>query len=694
VPEKEAVFRLKIEADAKTAVESTAALEDFRKAIDKSKTLIGQYAQTMRALRGSSDEVVSAKAQLKARIDAERDAISRNSLAILKLGTSYEQVAKKAKLTTESTKDVKAAISAAGGPVAELSGRFASLKEILGGANTGLALSTLAAAAALAAFVALGVAVVAAAISLGKFVLESANALRAMGLQREAVTGSADDAARMGRQVDLLATKLATPKEKLNELYISLRRTFDQSRVSGQGILDTFTAVASASAAAGDETGHALQEIIDAGKRAGRVGLNPQQLVGKGGPQFQDIAAALAKNLKVGLVAAEQMLLTYRVPIDAAAKAIKDAVETRFGALNAKKLLDIDVILAKFGENIQGLMKTLSESEGFQLFLSDLKSLGDYFSSTTASGQTMASALTTFGELIGVSFHAAVPSIISLLDRGLNAMLRFENGLLDLALAGDFDWISSAINKLPSFTTAMAVTKVAVVGLTASLVAMGIAAAIAFAPIVLAGVIAAEIYAIYSMLKDLDWSFLGQTLKKDLKSIWDESDLKEMIDIGYNMVMGLVEGIEKGWATLKSAVLGTAGKVKGWFTGPEGVDSHSPSRVFRHYGHTIPQGAAQGIVQGLPEVEQAAARMVVSATSSSGGAAAPGASSGTGSSAGGALAASAHPALHFTFNLPASSSSEETVARLREPSVLDMLTHAVEIGLRSSGIPTQSPAGA
>ena len=104
---------------------------------------------------------------------------------------------------------------------------------------------------AVAAVFAFGAAVAAASVSLVRWIVEEAGALRMMQITREAITGTAVDATHLGHQLDWLASRVSTPKEELAKLTNEITRTLSGTRVGGQGIVDTFNAVAEASDAMG-----------------------------------------------------------------------------------------------------------------------------------------------------------------------------------------------------------------------------------------------------------------------------------------------------------------------------------------------------------------------------------------------------------------------------------------------------------
>lgn len=105
--------------------------------------------------------------------------------------------------------------------------------------------------------------------------------------------------------------------------------------------------------------------------------------------------------------------------------------------------------------------------------------------------------------------------------------------------------------------------------------------------------------------------------------------------MGKAIASGVSEGIMAGLPDSVQAVLGLSDAIKGAFTGKEGIDSHSPSKVFESYGEYSADGYAQGL-EGkmgstrLPFVQDAAVGMM--------GPARP-ASSSTGAAIGGGMGA-------------------------------------------------------
>ena len=369
---KVATYAINLEGNAATKAAADAdALVRLKEQIQASQGAIKGLSQSYRSLRGSSDEVAKAKEQLKAKMEAEKGAISKATLELLGHGKTLQQV------TAETKK-------AAGGAAELGEGMGAMLNPIV---------------AVTAGLVAATAVVAGLTYEIGKFVIESANSLRAMNLTREAASGSAEDAAALGTQVDDLSHKVATSKAELNKLGAAIVQNLSGglSRASGQAIEDTFYAVAQASAAMGDQVGGTLRGLVERGKQWNRFSLSPQDLQGTQ-LQFKEVSEALAKNLNIGIDDARMALFNGRVTLEAGAKALRDAVEKRFGEVNAKRLIDLDVQIAKLKEHFTALASGVVPL--LDPLLEGLNKLLMLFDDSTASGQILQGIFTYIGQTI------------------------------------------------------------------------------------------------------------------------------------------------------------------------------------------------------------------------------------------------------------------------------------------------------
>ena len=75
---------------------------------------------------------------------------------------------------------------------------------------------------------------------------------------------------------------------------------------------------------------------------------------------------------------------------------------------------------------------------------------------------------------------------------------------------------------------------------------------------------------------------------------------EQMVEVGRNLLMGLWNGITDKVQWLKGKVTGVVDIIKGWFTGKDGFDEHSPSKWSRGVFRYVMEGGAEGLSDGLP----------------------------------------------------------------------------------------------
>lgn len=83
---------------------------------------------------------------------------------------------------------------------------------------------------------------------------------------------------------------------------------------------------------------------------------------------------------------------------------------------------------------------------------------------------------------------------------------------------------------------------------------------------------------------------------------WFRSIPEQMKEVGRNLLIGLWDGITDKVEWLKGKVTGVVDIIKGWFTGKDGFDEHSPSKWSRGVFHYVMEGGAEGLSDGLPEL--------------------------------------------------------------------------------------------
>lgn len=70
--------------------------------------------------------------------------------------------------------------------------------------------------------------------------------------------------------------------------------------------------------------------------------------------------------------------------------------------------------------------------------------------------------------------------------------------------------------------------------------------------------------------------------------------------IGHDLIEGIWYGIKDKVEWLKGKVQGVVDKIKGWFTGKDGFDEHSPSKWSKKVFQYVMDGGANGIDAGMP----------------------------------------------------------------------------------------------
>lgn len=591
---EEARFSIPIDSNYEQAEQAARALEELRRKISGGTDKLKDMQAAYKRLTGDTADVLKAKVQLTAQIDAEKNAISAAQLKLNGMGVSYEKLAQRTKRAGDEQKKLgdklkaddagKAAtgakglglaISSAGGPVANLKAKFDRLKEV-GGKGGVLGILAMGIAGLIAAAVALAVALGKSVFDLGKFIVSGANAARSADLLREGVTGSAEDAQRLGQQVDALARKLPTAKAQINEMAVSLRK----AGLSGQTLVDTMNAVGQASAAVGDEAGAKLRELAERGKLTNRFQIAPLEMVGTG-VDFDDIAKALASQMRIGVDKARRALVEGRVKLADGAAAMRQAVEDKFGGLNLRKMMDLDVAFEKFKETVFGFANEVD----LEPFLRGLKLIGSAFDTSTTTGHAMKSIVTMLGNAISTTFEKGAPLVKRFIQGMVLGVLMLTVQVLKLRkqwreTMGDKEIIKGAT----LITLAVKAGTLAFSGLAVTVLWLsGMLAMLGGALNVVAGawhLLEAAWAAGKQALTETDWAATGRAI-----------------------VDGIISGLTSGAGRLVDAVKGLAKKITGTFTSK--LEIRSPSKVFARHGESIPDGVAEGIDSGAPKAAAA-----------------------------------------------------------------------------------------
>lgn len=659
---QEAKFSLVLDDQVSSAATSAGdSLDSLRQRIAGGEDAIKNMRAAFNSLRGSTDAVKAAKAELTAKLNSERDAVSAANLQLLKSGSTYNSVAAKAKkLATEQealkksagaekAKSMSAALSAAGGPVGGLVGKLQGLKDMLGGAGGKMGAMTFAAAGLVAAALAVVAAVGAATYALGRWIVTSANTARSAGLVREAFAGSAKNAANLGTQVDALAAKVPTSKAALNDLAVALMK----SKLGGQATVDTFNAVGQASAALGDEAGGKIKEFIERGRLMGRMHLDPREMLeGFGDLNFDDVAKALAKNTGKTVQAAANELRTGRTKLGDGAKAMRDAVEKKFGGLNLRKMMSLEVLSEKLKEKLADLTSGVN----LEPLLKGFASLSEMFDSSSVTGAALKSLMTAFGNTMGSLLTASMPFIKQFMRGMILGALDLGIGLLQLR-----NWLrrtfgdSKVLSGINWMNMALEAGKATINVVVASVILLAAGVALLIAPFV-------ALYVAWQKAGEAGTA-IGTAIRKFFMGL-------DLSAAGVAIVDGLIAGLKAGAKKLYDAVRGLGDGVKKAFTGK--LEIQSPSKAFFRYGENIDEGAAQGVERN-GRAQSAVDGMVSTPASSS-------------AKAGSVSATSGDVTVNFVYQAAAGAGGD-VASQVNESSVRAALVKIIQEAAIGRGVP-------
>ncbi|MBD8946612.1 MAG: hypothetical protein EGR97_04780 [Clostridiales bacterium] len=116
------------------------------------------------------------------------------------------------------------------------------------------------------------------------------------------------------------------------------------------------------------------------------------------------------------------------------------------------------------------------------------------------------------------------------------------------------------------------------------------------------------------------WNAIKQVwggVKEFFSGIWEKIksafNVSDMAKIGGDLLAGLWNGIKNKVEWLKGKVKNVVDTIKGWFTGKDGFDEHSPSKWAKSVGEYINAGLANGII-GTKDIVLGAVEALVTDT--------------------------------------------------------------------------------
>lgn len=572
-------FTIRIDSNAaKTAREDAAELENLRKRFDATTSSLKQHETALRRLQQGGVVNIATARDLKSKIEAEKNALAEMTEKVTNAGKSFEGLSVQAKKNEDKLKESRAAA---------------------------MAFADAAGGAVVAALLAVEVASLAAAGGLAHFILESANLARSQQLARAAVTGSEEDARRLGSQVDALAMKVPKARSEINDLAVDMRR----SGLMGQTLVDTLNATVQASSAIGDQAAGKIREFVERSKLMGNFALNPLELQGTG-LGFNDVAEALAKNTKTSLAEAQTALLQGRVRLGEGAAALRTAIEKKFGGVNLAKMLDFDVMKRKVGE----LLQSLTSGINIEPMLNALKDFFAVFDQSTETGQALKKLVTVFGETLVTAISTGLPIAKGFFEELVLDATKLYREILKLELRFYEAFGPNVFKNIDLVSTGAKIAKVAIATLTVAVGLLGVTTAIALIPLVtiVAGLaLGIGIAVAQWMLLKKGFDAVVDFVPKFARALGNKESWK---NLGADIVQGLLDPL-LGFAR-RGEEIGSS--FKAGFKKALGIAS--PSKVFREYGENTAEGFGSGVERRAPFVADKLENMAAAPASSSGGA--------------------------------------------------------------------------
>lgn len=415
---QEARFSLPFDSNAgEVGRDGAKALEELRQKVQGSQNAIREMSASLKTLRGSSDEVKAAKDQLKAKIEAERNAMSAASLQILKAGSSYEKLAQQSKQAANAPNPTDRATDALKGLDIVGRGTFRHLSELknaFSGLSTGGKIAAVGIVALTVVITALVAATLKAAEALGKFIIESGNAQRSMLLTQEGLLGSAQSARNFADQVDDIRSRVPLAADEVAKLGDELAG----KGLKGQPLVDAMNAIAQTTAAKGQAAGDKLKEKLVASLGAG-------------------------------------------------AKQAREAAEKQFGQLNARKMLDLTVQAQHFKDTLASLTRDVN----LEPLLEGLHDVLSVFDQSTVSGQAIKELVTLFGDGLSSAVGGSAPLVKTFLKQLLIYILEGTIAFLQIKRQIKETFGPDTIGGVDAMNVALGVAKFAVQSMVYSLVA-------------------------------------------------------------------------------------------------------------------------------------------------------------------------------------------------------------------------------
>lgn len=544
----------RLEAQIKSEEGALKNLEAWMKRLQKGNSIdIAQHRQVSGLIEQKQGKLAGLFGQLAAVHEAGENVNETNE--VMGAGTKatgglMEKLSGKLGRLGGALHKLGGPLGESGGGVLRMGGAFQRLAAI-GPAGIAVAVAV--------AVVALAAGLVIAGVGLAKFALASANARRDSELSLEAIVGQGAAARALASDMKRIegATGVAASRQ------LELVRQLKDAKVPSEQMGRALRALSTAEAAGAPE---AVEKFIT--------------------------------QVKGGSASVEKL---------------SRDIDSKFGAIAAKRMLGLDQQSAKFSRDLAGLFDGVDSEP----FLKGLHEMGSFFDENTASGRALHYIITSIFQPILDSAGVVFPIVKKFMQGMLIAALHLYIAVKPVAravadffalkpgdgtraalIAGEVAFYSiaaAAVITAGLIFFALAPLAILIAGITVAALILGV---VLFTPFVIAGAAIYGLYAafvaLWGYLKGIDWG-----------------------SVATNLINGLVDGITAGIGRVVSAVKSLGKSMLGAIDST--LEIHSPSRAFHRRGLFSAEGTAGGVEDGTPGVAEAVSSMVAIPDEAAGG---------------------------------------------------------------------------
>jgi hypothetical protein len=539
-------------------------------------------------------EMAAQMQKIKLQLQAAQQAVKQTEAALSKLQRAKVVDIASYKQLTSQLSQQKAAVSGLRNQVLDQAGAMqeaGSESEMLAGALGGVAAAAAVAAAAMGAAAVGGMAL---SISAAEAKNDTLDAL-------EAFVDTAGAANAVYDRVNNITSDIAMSQARGTELARDLSAA---GVTNADALTDAIKSIGMVESVLGSGAGSKIQGIIEKATAGGKFQMNAKQLKGTG-LQMSGVASALGitpkqleAQMKAGKISAEKGIT-----------ALTKAIDTKFGGVAAKQVLDFGAQIQHAKDNFTKLFEDV-DTNGFLGALKDVLSVLDQ---NTSAGKALKFVVTSVFDGLFAAVAAVAPFVKA-----------FFKGLVIIAL-----------QIYIAFKPLIKTIKDAFGGSNQSSVD-SFAEALSQIGQILGGVITAAIPLLQAMFKYMmavwqavsfvagifwDWQVAVIGVVTDILGFLANIGAK-FYDIGASIVTGLVDGIKSMVSAPADALKNMASSALDSFRGVFGI--HSPSKVMAQMGGHLMGGLEQGIDKNSASAQGAMSEAVAPPQASASGSASSG----------------------------------------------------------------------